>query len=151
MAQRLFEYNNGFEFDPYLPIENEPMGKSYNPNNFDSSQTIEKIYNYNPLTYKTPSTSYFDDWNYLPDKLSENFKPSQQLKSKDKKEKIIKFEKMTEPENNECNCDNCKYMKYIIYIIVIVFIFILIFAYLHSKQTDILKELIEILKSKNTQ
>lgn len=48
--------------NPYLPIEMEPMGRDYNPYNFQSSYPSRNYYNYNPLTYKTPARSYFDAW-----------------------------------------------------------------------------------------
>lgn len=47
--------------NPYLPIENEPMGRDYSPNNFNG-WCNKSNYNYRPLSYKTPARSYFDDW-----------------------------------------------------------------------------------------
>lgn len=56
---------SGFNFkpqdNPYLPIENEPMGAQYSPDNFNGYCNYSR-YKYNPLTYKTPSRSYFDTW-----------------------------------------------------------------------------------------
>jgi hypothetical protein len=48
-------YNYGAPLNPYLPIQNEPMGRAYAPNNFNSSNIpgspkVGSNYKYNPLS-----------------------------------------------------------------------------------------------------
>ena len=44
-------YNYGKPLDPYSPIQNEPMGRDFNPNNFNSSNPrVRSNYKYNPLS-----------------------------------------------------------------------------------------------------
>jgi hypothetical protein len=44
-------YNYGAPLNPYLPIQNEPMGRAYAPDNFNSSNPKTKSnYKYNPLS-----------------------------------------------------------------------------------------------------
>ena len=79
--------------DPYIPLENEPMGPNYAISNFDSSVNPIKAYPYNPLTYATNSRSYMDSWPVMTDyrktesggvskvpTLSPDYLPSQVLK-----------------------------------------------------------------------
>jgi hypothetical protein len=81
-------YGGGAKLDPYLPIENEPMGRDYAPNNFNSSDpSVKSNYKYNPLsTYNldtdaiysnhmrgsTPSLSDIDDVTRNPNRNSFN-------------------------------------------------------------------------------
>jgi|GEM_PF-6824914 len=111
--------------DPYLPIENEPMGAYYSPTNFDSSMG-QKVYNYNPLTYKTNSTSYFDSWNPLEKFANKNPDPAP------------KYEKFLQ---NPWASDQF----YIIMFVTFIFILIIIFAYMQHKQSENLQKIIEIL------
>ena len=77
-------YNRSFDYqsidnDDYLPIENEPMGNNYNPNNFESSVFKNNIYPYIPLSYKTSDNSYMDSWKPLSssESLPEFFEPKE--------------------------------------------------------------------------
>lgn len=119
--------------DPYLPIENEPMGSDYSVTNFDSSDICHyngkntgknndnkcgnnssvKVYNYNPLTYKTNSRSYLDSWNsinynslneYFDQKNKNAKKPSKPINKKNNKnyqEKLEHLQNLKKIKNNE--------------------------------------------------
>lgn len=69
-----FEGEPGYKYiqnkkctNPYLPIENEPMGRAYNPKNFEG-YGCKNVYNYTPLTNETNSRSYLDTWGPIHDK-----------------------------------------------------------------------------------
>ncbi len=58
-------------YDPYIPILNEPMGREFTPLNFEETdikpnepklESKKKNYEYIPLSYKTDATSYMDSW-----------------------------------------------------------------------------------------
>ena len=59
-------YHFGEPLDPYSPIQNEPMGRDYNPNNFNSSNpAVKSNYRYNPLsTYDLDTGAVFSNHMY---------------------------------------------------------------------------------------
>lgn len=127
---------------PYMPIENEPMGRDYHPYDYPKSQ-----YNYIPLTYKTDSTSYMDSWNAV-DEYFSNKIPKKEFME------IAPTTNKTEnkPENKtENNAD--KVIRRIndnsfLLLVVFIFIIIILFAYMHYKQTEHIQALIELLLKK---
>jgi hypothetical protein len=56
-------YGYGQPLDPYLPIENEPMGNHYSPDNFNSSNPkVKSNYKYNPLsTYNLDTDAIYSN------------------------------------------------------------------------------------------
>lgn len=127
--------NIGFGNDQYTPIENEPMGADYSKFNFDLSTPIDqissgKIYNYNPLTYKTSDKTYMDSW----DSINEYFA------SKKPRENMVNFVKKSFDDPDT---------QYFIIIITFLFIIIIIFAYINNKQSQNLQKIIEILMKNN--
>lgn len=147
MSYRDVDIGNSRSIDPYLPIENEPMGRAYDSANFDSIDGV-KIYPYNPLTYKTNSTSYMDSWIPLDnaDSVNEYFK-NQKMNTrregtfcnnqiKEKQPKLsLPIDQYVTPHDQ----------FYIIMFIVFIFIVVIIFAYMQNKQADNLQKIIEIL------
>jgi hypothetical protein len=59
-------YNYGKPLTPYSPIQNEPMGRSYNPNNFNSSNPkVGNNYKYSPLsTYDLDTDEIYSNHMY---------------------------------------------------------------------------------------
>jgi hypothetical protein len=133
----------GFGLDQYpssyLPIENEPMGNSYSPSNFDSSVNETKIYPYNPLTYKTNSRSYLDSW----DSINEYFKGKKPEKSEKPGQKSVPI------SNKEHCCGGVRVSEdnqfYVVLFMAFIFIIIIIFAYSQNRRVDDLQKMIEIL------
>jgi|ERR1700678_3581997 len=115
-------YPSVFHVDPYLPIENEPMGKLYSPDNFNGSDNKSSQYQYNPLTYKSSDKSYLDSW----DSINEYF------------------------DNNPTKCTHkAPFEINKSLLILFVFIFIIIIMFTQHRQITNLQKMIEILLTNN--
>lgn len=119
--------------DPYIPIENEPMGSSYSKYNFDSSDNGTTNYPYNPLTYKTNSRSYLDSWNSINEYFNNKHKKKINQEHYCEKPNHVQKNKILLPFDNT------------LIIIIFIFIIIIILAYMQHKQSDNLQKIIEIL------
>ena len=147
LKESMTSEKNNF-IDPYIPIENEPMGPDYSASNFDSTDG-NKIYPYNPLTYKTNSRSYLDSWGPLPD-IKNNDQINEYFTQKNReKEKDNVHKEKTKGKEHCCGGNwNLSFLddKFdLILLVVFIFIVLVAFAYMQNKQTENLQKIIEML------
>jgi hypothetical protein len=124
--------------DFYQPIENEPQGRG-----FVSKTSVHEY----PLSYKSPSQSYFDSWNALeyfknyPTEPNLSFdrtfpKNSEWMKSPKKNACAEQMQNYTEPGTFSVNIYSQEFIIFILFVI----IFFLIFTsgFLIQKQINML-------------
>lgn len=109
---------------PYLPRNNEVMGSD------TTTEPVERFnqYRYNPISYKTPSASYFDSWN----PIKERFTP------------------IDSPQARPFNYATENFMDFRFntdfLLIVFLFIIVVVLSYFQQKQIDNLNQTIIGLK-----